>query len=261
MGRLEKIVVLTVLFLVAVILAYSLNSGPGGNKAPLAGAGKTSGPRGRNGNTESVEQNASTANPAAAQPNGALNSSVAPAKPTGANTDAGTAAHGPAAANPPGAQPLAATQYIVTREGLVPTADDAWMLYTWKAGDTFAALSERYYGSKLYVSRLKSANEGKDDAKLAAGEQILVSVAPMNAVDPAALAKPAAKEADKTAEATATKWSGGPYVVKAGDVLGTISQQVYGTSKKWKKIYDANRDVLGDSPNTLKVGTKLRIPE
>ena len=275
MGRLEKIVVLTVLFLVDVILAISLNSGSSAAKTPIAGAGKQIGPRGRHAGGDAdandpsnVVADASGAKPAAAgdasstgaQPNGALNSAVTP---TGVQTQTPPAN---AAANPntpavaPKTEPAPTAAYIQTREGLTPTSDDAWMTYTWKAGDSFNAVSERYYGSKLYVSRLKSANEGKDDTKLAAGEQILVSVVPSAAIDRATLAKPAKDDA-KTADATATKWTGGPYVVKTGDVLGTISQQVYGTSKKWKKIYDANRDVLGDSPNSLKVGMKLRIPE
>ena len=259
MGRLEKIVVLTVLFLVAVILAISLNSGSSTAKTPIAGAGKAVGPRARNGeagdpgNAAADAGGAKTAGGDAAQPNGALNSQVTPVVNANPNPGAPPAV----VAN---AQPAPSADYIVTREGLTPTSDEAWMIYTWKAGDTFKALAQRYYSSQLYVSRLKSANEGKDEAKLVPGDQILVSVQPSAPIDRATLAKPAKGDA-KVADTTATKWTGGPYVVKAGDVLGTISQQVYGTSKSWKKIYDANRDVLGDSPNSLKVGMKLRIPE
>jgi nucleoid-associated protein YgaU len=270
MGRLEKIVVLTVLFLVAVILAISLNSGPSAAKTPIAGAGKPAGPRGRNaevvdpGNAATDASGASgavTAGADAAQPNGALNSQVTPAGAP-AQVPVANAAPNPGAPSAVVAnvQPPSNERYLFTREGLEPTSDEAWMTYTWKEGDTFKDLSRRYYNSQLYVSRLLSANEGKNEAKLVAGEKILVSVAPSASIDRATLAKPAKGDA-KVADATATKWTGGPYVVKAGDVLGTISQQVYGTSKSWKKIYDANRDVLGDSPNSLKVGMKLRIPE
>jgi nucleoid-associated protein YgaU len=51
------------------------------------------------------------------------------------------------------------------------------------------------------------------------------------------------------------------YTVKSGDVLGSISKTVYGSTKHWRRIYDANRDVIGDDPNRLKVGMQLRIPE
>ena len=50
------------------------------------------------------------------------------------------------------------------------------------------------------------------------------------------------------------------YVVKKGDTLQKISSEMYGTAKKWKKIYDANKDVL-KSPDTIKPGQKLVIPE
>jgi nucleoid-associated protein YgaU len=271
MGRLEKIVVLTVLFLVAVILAISLNSGSSTAKTPVADGGKPVGPRGRHvgAEAEAVDPSnvvadasgAKRSDGAVAQPTGALNSQVTPnAAP--AQTPPANANPAPSAATPPvNPQPAPSSEYLKTRDGLTPTSNEEWMTYTWKAGDTFTALSERYYGSKLYVSRLKSANEGKDETKLAPGESILVSVSPSAAIDRATVAKTTKDDANKPADAATTKWSGGPYVVKAGDVLGTIAQQVYGTSKKWKKIYDANRDVLGDSPNSLKVGMKLRIPE
>ena len=53
----------------------------------------------------------------------------------------------------------------------------------------------------------------------------------------------------------------GTYTVKKGDTLGTISArpEIYGTSRSWKRIYEANQDALKD-PNKLKVGQVLRIP-
>ena len=50
------------------------------------------------------------------------------------------------------------------------------------------------------------------------------------------------------------------YTVKKGDTLGDISSKVYGTSKRWKPIYEANKDILKD-PNHLKPGQVLRIPK
>lgn len=50
------------------------------------------------------------------------------------------------------------------------------------------------------------------------------------------------------------------YVVKKGDTLQKISSEVYGTTKKWKKIFDANKDTLKD-PDKIKVGQKLVIPD
>lgn len=50
------------------------------------------------------------------------------------------------------------------------------------------------------------------------------------------------------------------YIVQKGDTLQKISEEMYGTTKKWKKIFEANKDILGD-PDQIRVGQKLIIPE
>ncbi|HLS28177.1 MAG TPA: LysM peptidoglycan-binding domain-containing protein [Opitutales bacterium] len=50
------------------------------------------------------------------------------------------------------------------------------------------------------------------------------------------------------------------YVVVAGDTLGHISGKVYGTTSRWRDIFEANRDVLPNE-NSLKIGMTLRLPE
>ncbi|MBS0635384.1 MAG: LysM peptidoglycan-binding domain-containing protein [Verrucomicrobia bacterium] len=50
------------------------------------------------------------------------------------------------------------------------------------------------------------------------------------------------------------------YVIQKGDTLSKISQKFYGTTKKWKSIYDANRDKINNI-NNLKVGTTIVIPD
>ena len=48
--------------------------------------------------------------------------------------------------------------------------------------------------------------------------------------------------------------------VAAGDTLPSISQKVYGDANQWRRIYDANKDAIGNNPNLIKVGVKLTIP-
>ncbi len=50
------------------------------------------------------------------------------------------------------------------------------------------------------------------------------------------------------------------YLVRKGDTLQKISGKMYGTTKKWRKIYEANRGVL-KSPKIIRAGQKLIIPE
>ena len=46
---------------------------------------------------------------------------------------------------------------------------------------------------------------------------------------------------------------GNPYLIKNGDTLGTISNDVYGTQKKWKSIWDNNRPLI-KNPNQIFAG-------
>ncbi|HEY7923319.1 MAG: LysM peptidoglycan-binding domain-containing protein [Burkholderiales bacterium] len=49
------------------------------------------------------------------------------------------------------------------------------------------------------------------------------------------------------------------YVVKSGDSLSKIAKQHYGNANEWKRIFEANTDVLKD-PNKIFPGQKLKIP-
>lgn len=50
--------------------------------------------------------------------------------------------------------------------------------------------------------------------------------------------------------------NGEKYLIKTGDTLGTISSDVYGTPKKWKRIYENNRQLIRD-PNKIYAGFYL----
>lgn len=64
---------------------------------------------------------------------------------------------------------------------------------------------------------------------------------------------PAPKPTSASAE------GGETYTVASGDTLLVIAEKFYGDSTQWRRIYDANRDVLND-PDTLKIDQKLKIP-
>lgn len=49
------------------------------------------------------------------------------------------------------------------------------------------------------------------------------------------------------------------YTVQKGDTLQKISMKSFGTTKNWKKIFDANRDIL-KSPDRVRPGMVLKIP-
>lgn len=49
------------------------------------------------------------------------------------------------------------------------------------------------------------------------------------------------------------------YTVQKNDTLQKISHKFYGTTRKWKSIYNYNKDVL-KSPNKVYPGIELKIP-
>ncbi|HEX9053894.1 MAG TPA: LysM peptidoglycan-binding domain-containing protein [Gemmatimonadales bacterium] len=50
------------------------------------------------------------------------------------------------------------------------------------------------------------------------------------------------------------------YTVVAGDNLSKIAKKIYGDGNKWRKIFDANTDVL-KNPDLIRPGQVLKIPE
>ena len=50
------------------------------------------------------------------------------------------------------------------------------------------------------------------------------------------------------------------YVVVKGDTLSKIAQRAYGDARQWRKIYEANKDMIKD-PDLIYPGQSFRIPE
>ena len=49
------------------------------------------------------------------------------------------------------------------------------------------------------------------------------------------------------------------YTVVAGDSLSKIAKREYGNASEWKRIFEANQDVL-ENPDKIFPGQKLKIP-
>jgi nucleoid-associated protein YgaU len=56
-----------------------------------------------------------------------------------------------------------------------------------------------------------------------------------------------------------TQGLGGTHTVVRGDTLSSISQQYYGSSSRWRFLYEANKATI-PNPNQLAVGMELIIP-
>jgi nucleoid-associated protein YgaU len=51
------------------------------------------------------------------------------------------------------------------------------------------------------------------------------------------------------------------YTVRRGDSLSKIAKALLGDAKKWRLIYDVNKDVVGSNPDLIKPGQVLKIPK
>lgn len=77
--------------------------------------------------------------------------------------------------------------------------------------------------------------------------------------------KPEFSNVQSGSSSTARRPAGGSpaqhrtYVVKAGDTLSEIAEREYGDASQWRKIYDANRDVI-DDPDLIHPGDTLKLP-
>lgn len=64
---------------------------------------------------------------------------------------------------------------------------------------------------------------------------------------------------DAPTTGTAGTSSSGTYVVVKGDSLSKIAKREYGDAAKWRRIYEANQDIIKD-PDLIYPGQTLKIP-
>ena len=57
------------------------------------------------------------------------------------------------------------------------------------------------------------------------------------------------------------KEAGKSYTIKGGDTLSDIAQEQLGDAGRWKEIYELNKDAIGDDPDVIHPGKKLKLPE
>jgi nucleoid-associated protein YgaU len=62
-----------------------------------------------------------------------------------------------------------------------------------------------------------------------------------------------------TAPSPSGENGGRSYVVVKGDSLSAIAEREYGDAKQWRRIYEANKDVI-KNPDLIYPGQTLRLP-
>ena len=250
MGKVEKIVVLSVLFVIVLILVVSLDAGKA-RADEVQGAEARTGappPASRGGAREGQE----AGGPAAAEP-GTLEEDTAPGDQSAAPAvGAGEAAEEGLLLMEQLQLPVYELPDEIPEDWALRSLaglsdhlfDPTHKVYAAKAGDTFESLAERYYGQASYAHLLRRVNEGHDARE--AGQQLLVPTHDDGIVDEVA----AAIEVPEGAKA---------YVAGEGESLWVIAKQEYGKGHKWPVIWEANQDRLRN-PDFVPEGVTLVIP-
>lgn len=121
--------------------------------------------------------------------------------------------------------------------------------YIVKSGDSFWTIAEDLYGDASLWKKLWQANIQRFPRPdmLKVGATIIVPE-----IDTGKVNLPLANTS-RQASPDGTR----RYVVQLGDCLGTISQDFYGTAKKWRMILEANK--LEDE-TSLRAGMEIIIP-
>ncbi len=109
--------------------------------------------------------------------------------------------------------------------------------YVVQKGDTLMKIAFNLYGDIDAWKQIYQMNQEqlKNASQLRAGMQL---------------------KYDKPATAPILSQNGEPYLIQKGDTLGRISNEVYATTRKWRKIWENNRQLIKD-PNRIFAGFYL----
>ena len=115
------------------------------------------------------------------------------------------------------------------------------MSYVVEKGDTLMLVAFKIYGDYTKWRDLLSSNSGLSDPhKLVVGSTLFYpSVADKFHWEPQGL----------------------PHLIRSGETLGTISNDKYGTTSKWKDLWDNNRPLIKDPHKIFAGFTLYYIPE
>lgn len=112
-----------------------------------------------------------------------------------------------------------------------------YMDYTLHSGDTLMKVAFEVYGDVYQWRKIYESNRDRitDINRISAGTVLKV---------------------ERPANPVTIDRSGERYLIARGDTLGLISERVYGTKSKWRKLWDNNRQLIRD-PNKIYAGFYL----
>lgn len=128
-------------------------------------------------------------------------------------------------------------------------------IYIVRKGDTLAVISDRIYGNQRMIHALERANPGLDPRRMRIGQKIRL---PRHGGTTLETRYHTSHPRHHTY--ASSSHGGQIYVVRSGEDLYDIALKFYHHGGMWKKIYNANRRIIGPSPNNLRAGERIVIP-
>jgi len=134
-------------------------------------------------------------------------------------------------------------------------------LHVVRAGDTLYGLAREYYGNPSFARPLGEFNRDRVMANMQIRKGVTLRI-PDRAVLLGESSTPTVQTNDQPRSKTtprnpALKFK--TYKIKSGDTLTEISLTLLGTSKRWREIFDLNKNIIPD-PDSLPAGKSIRIP-
>lgn len=136
--------------------------------------------------------------------------------------------------------------------------DVPFIFHDVRAGENLTSIARRYYDTVTadLVNDLAAFNGLEDANALRANHRLRIPASgDLRRGAPAPAQTQSAREsAPDQSEPVYTT-----YTVQRGDTLSELSLQLLGTSRRWRELYELNRNAIRD-PDNLLAGTVLKVP-
>ncbi|MEM0913042.1 MAG: LysM peptidoglycan-binding domain-containing protein [Planctomycetota bacterium] len=118
--------------------------------------------------------------------------------------------------------------------------------YTVQRGDTLSSIAVQLFGAERRWVDIAQANPTIDPIRLRVGQTLkLPGDAPPASPDEPEIDAPAAELR---------------HTIQSGENLSSIAQRYYGKAARWRVLFNANRDILGNNPNAIRAGMVIAVP-
>jgi nucleoid-associated protein YgaU len=130
-----------------------------------------------------------------------------------------------------------------------------------QAGDTFSGIAAKYLGDAKYAGLVLQANPDMDPRRLQIGARVVIPPRPAERAEAASPRPETPEGPSRTLRDTPPVDPSRAYTVQPDDNWHKLAERFYGTTTKWPRLFEHNRDRVPDDPARLPVGTVIELPD